>query len=171
MIDSVRCEVLNASYEPLHITSGKRALVLYLKGKAEILQEHASYMVITDNDVFPVPTQIRLFRMVKSRPTTRLPALLSQRNLFIRDRYTCQYCGRYKSELKGSEFLTRDHVIPRSRGGEDKWTNVVTACSKCNNKKADFLLEEIGMTLLKEPKTPTIFEIWSKSSSKRISNV
>lgn len=176
MIESVRCEVLNASYEPLSIISGRRGLVLYLKGKAEILSEHPSYEVRSDNDIHPIPTQVRLFTMVKGRPTTRTPAQLTNRNLFIRDRYTCQYCGRARGELKNSEFLTRDHVHPQDKGGPDIWGNVVTACNKCNNKKANLTLEELAMMGVPlrfvkgedwKPHKPTVFEIWSKSFSKK----
>lgn len=180
MIDSVRCEVLNASYEPLSITSGRRALVLCIRGKAEILQEHTSYAVETGTDIYPVPIQIRLFNMVKGRPTTRTPAQLTNRNLFIRDNHTCQYCGRHRNELKTKEFLTRDHVHPQDKGGADEWQNVVTACNRCNNKKANLTREELitlgtPMNFIRgedwKPYKPTIFEIWSKSFSKRIMNV
>lgn len=165
-IDHIRCEVLNASYDPLSIVSGRRALVLCLKGKATVLSEHSSAVMKTSSTEFKVPTQILLKDMVKSRPTTRVPAQLTQRNLFIRDKYTCQYCGRHKSELKATEFLTRDHIMPQEKGGKDTWTNIITACNKCNNKKANTLLKDSGMTLLKEPKVPTVFEIWSKTSSR-----
>ena len=175
MIDSVRCEVLNATYEPLTIVSGRRGLVLFLKGKAEILQEHTSYTVTSGDDIHPLPIQIRLYTMVKGRPSTRAPAQLNNRNLFIRDRFTCQYCGRRRGELKPKEFLTRDHIHPRDKGGKDEWGNVVTACNRCNNKKANFTLDELEksgtpMTLNCVPHKPTVFEIWSKSFSKRSFN-
>ena len=99
----------------------------------------------------------------------RTKALLTQRNLFIRDQYTCQYCGRTKQQIKHSEFLTRDHVIPRHMGGKDIWENVVTCCNSCNNKKAYHLLEDINMTLLTIPRAPTIFELWTRQQ-KRLTN-
>jgi len=68
--------------------------------------------------------------------------------------------------LKDGDFLTRDHVHPQSKGGKDAWTNVLTACNRCNNKKADFLLSEVNMKPLKEPVAPTVFEIWSKNNTK-----
>lgn len=79
---------------------------------------------------------------------------LSNRELFRRDRYLCAYCCKVFSEHR----LTRDHIVPTSRGGEDKWTNVVTACDRCNHKKDDKLLEEIGMELLYVPYTPNYAE-------------
>jgi 5-methylcytosine-specific restriction endonuclease McrA len=166
VIDSVRCEVLNASYDPLSIVSARRALNLCLKGKASVVEEHPELAISSGNDIWPIPTQIRLNYMVKSRP--RGNAQLTQRNLFVRDKSTCQYCGRHRSKFKQGEFLTRDHVHPQSKGGQDTWKNVVAACITCNNKKADYLLSEIDMKLLKEPFVPTVFEIISKARIERM---
>ncbi|MFM7189257.1 MAG: HNH endonuclease, partial [Microcystaceae cyanobacterium] len=113
--------VLNASYEPLNITSWRRAVVLLLKGKAEQL-EHNGQLIYTG---FPIPTVIRLRQYVKV-PYKEIP--LTRRNLLERDRHTCQYCN-----YKGEE-LTLDHVIPKSRGGGDTWENLVAACVRCNVK-------------------------------------
>jgi 5-methylcytosine-specific restriction endonuclease McrA len=167
MLENVKCEVLNASYEPLSITSARRALVLFIKGKAEIVQEHDTLIIVTGVDIYPVPVQIRLFKMVQGRNTARVPAILTQKNLFIRDGNCCQYCGRHKTELRTAEFMTRDHIVPKAKGGMDVWTNVVTACSKCNNKKADHRLEDTGMVILKPPKVPTIFEIIARTNKTR----
>ena len=166
MWESVRCVVLNASYEPLSIVSAKRGVVLCYEGKASVVEEHPTLVIHSPRDVWAVPTQIVLNRFVNARPTFRVPAQLTQRNLFTRDKYVCQYCGRHKSQLKDREFLTRDHVIPKDMGGRDRWDNVVTACSSCNNKKANRPLKETSLKLTKNPSTPTIFEIWSKASAK-----
>ena len=166
VLDQVRCTVLNASYEPLAVVSAKRGLILAIDGKAVVTQEHPEYVVHSSKDIWPVPTQIVLKEFVKSRSTHRVPAILTQRNLFLRDGYRCQYCLRHRSELKSHEFLTRDHIMPQSRNGKDEWKNVVTACSACNNRKADYTLDEIGMTLKKIPAQPTIFELWSRSGAK-----
>lgn len=166
MIDSVRCEVLNASYEPLSIVSARRGLNLCLLGRASVLTEHPTLFIQSADSIYPIPIQIRLNKMVNARRTTRATAQLTQRNLFVRDKYTCQYCGRHRSELKDGDFLTRDHVHPQSKGGKDAWTNVLTACNRCNNKKADYLLSEVNMKSLKEPVAPTVFEIWSKNNTK-----
>ena len=165
-LDTTRCVVLNATYEPITIVSSKRALILYLEGKAMIVEEHPDLVVRSPNQTFPVPTSIVLKHFVKGRMVFRTKALLTQRNLFIRDQYTCQYCGRYKQQLKSSEFLTRDHVLPRHIGGRDIWENVVTCCNSCNNKKAYHLLEDINMTLLKIPTAPTIFELWTRQQKR-----
>jgi 5-methylcytosine-specific restriction endonuclease McrA len=163
MLDQVRCTVLNASYEPLAVVSAKRGLILVIEGRATILQEHPDHVVHSPKDIWAVPTQIVLKDFVKSRSTHRVNAILTQRNLFLRDNHRCQYCLRHRSELKHHEFLTRDHVHPQSKGGKDKWENVVTACSSCNNKKADMLLEDTTLTLKKTPAIPTIFELWSRN--------
>ena len=165
-LDTTRCVVLNATYEPITIVSSKRALILYLEGKAMIVEEHPELVVRSPSQTFPVPTSIVLKHFVKGRMVFRTKALLTQRNLFIRDQYTCQYCGRNKQQLKSSEFLTRDHVMPRHIGGRDIWENVVTCCNSCNNKKAYHLLEDINMTLLKIPTAPTIFELWTRQQKR-----
>lgn len=166
MIDSVRCEVFNASYEPLAPVSVRRALNLLMKGKATILSEHESFCVHSGNDVHPVPVQIRLNYMVKGIRATKSPAVLTQRNLFVRDGHTCQYCLRHKSELEDGEILTRDHVHPKDLGGLDTWDNVVTACVKCNNRKANKPLASTGMTLHRKPFQPSRYEIWSRNKKK-----
>ncbi|MFM8004699.1 MAG: HNH endonuclease, partial [Dolichospermum sp.] len=107
--------VLNASYEPLNITSWRRATVLLMKGKAERLEYNGKFLY-TD---FPQPTVIRLRHYVRV-PYMEVP--LTRRNILHRDGHTCQYCG-YTGDK-----LTLDHVIPRSRGGGDTWENIVAAC-------------------------------------------
>jgi len=146
--------------------TSKRALLLFLEGKAIIVEEHPELVVRSPKQTFPVPLMIALVRYIKGRRVFRTPALLTQKNLFIRDAYTCQYCGRHKSAFRSTEFLTRDHVHPVAKGGRDIWENVVTSCSTCNNKKADKLLESTTMNLLKIPVVPTIFELWTKQQAK-----
>jgi 5-methylcytosine-specific restriction endonuclease McrA len=164
--ETTRCVVLNTTYEPITVVSSKRALILYLEGKAMILEEHPELVVRSPSQTFPVPTSIVLKHFVKGRIVFRTKALLTQRNLFIRDQYTCQYCGRNKQQIKHSEFMTRDHVIPRHLGGMDIWENVVTCCNSCNNKKAYHSLGDINMPLLTIPKAPTIFELWMRQQKK-----
>jgi 5-methylcytosine-specific restriction endonuclease McrA len=133
--------VLNASYEPLNITTWKRAVVLLLKGKAEQLEHNGQYIYTG----FPFPSVIRLRQYVRV-PYKEIP--LSRRNIFERDRHTCQYC-HYKGEQ-----LTLDHVIPRSRGGVDSWENLVAACVRCNIKKGNRTPKEASMILLSQPRKP-----------------
>lgn len=166
-LETTRCVVMNTTYEPITIVSSKRALILYLEGKAIIVEEHPELVVRSPNQIFPVPTSIVLKQFVKGRVAFRTKAMLTQRNLFIRDSYICQYCGRGRGDLKSPEFLTRDHVIPRHLGGLDVWENVVTSCNMCNNKKAYHTLDELNLKLLKKPLAPTIFELWARQLNKR----
>lgn len=140
--------VLNASYEAIHVCDVRRALKLLLKGVAQ--PEEVSDRVIRAATVsIPVPYVIRLSTYVRIPHRT---VKFNRRNVFLRDRYICQYCG---SSFSPSD-LTLDHVIPRSRGGETVWDNVVTACKACNHRKGDRTPREAGMFPIKPPKTPTI---------------
>lgn len=166
MIDGIRCVILNQSYEPLSVVSSKRGLILVIEGKATISEAHPTLQIRSVKEAWPLPTQIILNEYRRARPAHLVPAQLTQRNLFIRDKYKCQYCGREKGELSKNEFLTRDHVHPTTKGGRDHWPNVVTACNRCNNRKSDYTLEEAAeyhdMALLSTPRIPTVFEIWSR---------
>jgi 5-methylcytosine-specific restriction endonuclease McrA len=149
--------VLNASYEPLNITSWRRAIVLLLKGKAEQLEHNGKYVYCD----LPLPSVIRLRHYVKV-PYKEIT--LTRRNILERDRHTCQYCS-YRGER-----LTLDHVIPRSRGGGDNWENLVTACVPCNVKKGNRTPKEANMTLLTQPRQPyssLIFEIIKHTQGER----
>ena len=134
--------VLNASYEPLNITSWRRAMVMLLKGKAEGLEHDPRRPLRGD---LLLPTVIRLYQFVRV-PYRPLP--LTRRNLFQRDGHCCQYCGR------SAERLSVDHVLPRSRGGSDTWENVTTACLPCNVRKGNRTPREAGMTLARPPHRP-----------------
>jgi 5-methylcytosine-specific restriction endonuclease McrA len=164
--ESTRCVVLNSTYEPLDILSSKRAINLILKGKAMVVEEHPMHMICSESMAIRLPTTIVLKKYVKGRKVYTAHAALTQKNLFSRDNYTCQYCNRHKTQLKSFEFLTRDHIHPESKGGPDTWENLVTACSTCNNKKADYLLSEVSMKLLKTPTKPSVFELWMKNGKR-----
>ncbi len=137
-----RVLVLNASYQPLNLVNVKRAVVLVLKNKAEIIEEldarlHAERMSL------PYPTVIRLVYYVNAPYRS---VSLNRRAVFIRDGYTCQYCGARAESI--------DHVIPRSRGGKHVWENVVAACRRCNARKMNRLPSEAGLKLARKPKEP-----------------
>jgi 5-methylcytosine-specific restriction endonuclease McrA len=134
--------VLNASYEPLNITSWRRATVMVLKGKAEGL-EHDPTLCLRPGLQRPTVIRLRQFVRVPFRP---LP--LTRRNLFHRDGNCCQYCGSL------SERLSIDHVMPRSRGGAHAWENVTTACLRCNVHKGNRTPREAGMVLARQPRRP-----------------
>ncbi|MCB0044880.1 MAG: HNH endonuclease [Caldilineaceae bacterium] len=139
--------VLNASYEPLSLVSVRRAVVLLLREKAEML-EATQQMLRSHHSAIPVPLVIRLVHYVRL-PHRRVPATRSA--IMLRDAYTCQYCG----ETPGRNNLTVDHVLPRSRGGSHDWQNLTTACKRCNQKKGSLTPEEAGMALLRKPFEPS----------------
>jgi 5-methylcytosine-specific restriction endonuclease McrA len=136
--------VLNQNYQPLNICRVRRAVVLINYGKAEML-ENGTGFIHSASQSFPVPSVIRLAAMIK-RP--QRPRKLTRLEVFHRDQYTCQYCG------KQSHQLTLDHVIPRYRGGEHVWENVVSACIPCNRRKAGKTPAEAGMKLSRRPAPP-----------------
>jgi 5-methylcytosine-specific restriction endonuclease McrA len=137
--------VLNYSYEPLTICRARRALVLIHQGKAQMIENGVGF-IHTVSDIFPIPSVIRLGFMVQ-RPYRERK--LTRFEVFNRDRYTCQYCG------KETRQLTLDHVLPRFRGGKHTWENVVSACVSCNRRKAGRTPAEAGMKLIRQPARPT----------------
>jgi len=136
--------VLNANFEPLNVCGMRRAIGLIILDKAALV-ENGRGVIKTVDQTFPRPSIIRLQRMIK-RP--RPEVKLTRKEVFRRDNYTCQYCGRrYRN-------LTIDHVMPRHLGGKQSWENVVTACANCNHRKGGRTLHESGMQLRKEPIQP-----------------
>ena len=136
--------VLNLNYVPINVCTARRAIVLVGKGKAELLENHRGE-VHTVTSIYDVPSIIRLVYLVK-RPFA--PRKLSKKEIFLRDQYTCQYCG------KETQDLTLDHVVPRRQHGAHTWENVVAACSRCNLRKAGRTPTEASMKLLREPRAP-----------------
>ena len=163
----LHCVIFNSSHEPLAVVSAEEGLVLTLKGKAYLLECHPERKFRTVREEFPAPTSVILKEYRKTGGKYYGKAQLNQRNLLVRDDYTCQYCGRHTVDLKPGEYPTRDHVLPQSRGGQDIWTNVVLACSSCNHRKDNKTPEEADMQLLRQPKEPTVAEILGKRSRRR----
>lgn len=139
--------VLNATYEPLSLVSVRRALILLLREKAELV-EATERMLRSANTTFPEPLVIRLTRYVRLPHRTVPP---TRTTVMLRDAYTCQYCGA----TPGRHELTVDHVVPRSRGGTHTWENLVTACKPCNHRKGNRLPEEVHMSLRRKPYEPS----------------
>jgi 5-methylcytosine-specific restriction endonuclease McrA len=148
----VGCLALNASFEPLTMVPLRRALRLVLDGKAEIVEADPGRTVRSERLTLPRPAVIRLVKFV--HVPRRFRRQVTNTFLFARDRYRCQYCGRSQHDLRPREALTRDHLIPLSRGGTNDWSNVVTACSLCNTRKGNRMPEEIGMHPLVPPVEP-----------------
>ena len=136
--------VLNLNYVPINICTVRRAIIMLGKGKAELLENHRGQLR-TVSAVIDAPSIIRLGYLVK-RPF--LPRKLSKKEIFLRDRFTCQYCN------KKTQDLTLDHVIPRKQHGTHTWNNVVAACTRCNLRKAGRTPVEASMMLIKEPRPP-----------------
>ena len=154
------CLALNASFEPLTILPVRRALRLVIDRKAEILEVDETRVFRSERAELPCPVVIRLVRYV--HVPRKFRRQVTNTFLFARDGYSCQYCGRHRSELRGRDFLTRDHVVPISRGGANDWGNVVAACSPCNNRKGNRLPREVGMKLDRVPKEPNHVElVWA----------
>ncbi|MBI4300135.1 MAG: HNH endonuclease [Chloroflexi bacterium] len=136
--------VLNQNYQPLNVCTTRRAVVLLDRGKAEVL-EHNGGHIHTPTSMLPIPSVIRLVYMIKRpRPVVKL----TRREVFIRDNYMCQYCG------KETKDLTLDHVVPRHRGGPHVWENLVSACKPCNHRKAGRTPAEAKMKLFRLPEAP-----------------
>jgi 5-methylcytosine-specific restriction endonuclease McrA len=137
--------VLNASYEPLNVCTVRRAHVLVFKGKAEIVEEHERPLR-SATSTFKRPHVIRLLQYI--RVPRAVQRKISRRALFARDGWRCAYCG-------SAGRLTLDHIVPRSRGGDSVWENVVTSCAPCNMRKGNRLLHEVSMTLHTTPRAPS----------------
>ena len=137
--------LLNASEEVLRIIDWKRAIILLFTGKAEAPYNYnVNYTVETTSGKFSLPAAIKLTSYVRVPYVTARP---TRKNILKRDKSTCQYCGCQLNTNNASI----DHVHPRSRGGKHEWTNVVSACKKCNTKKGSRTPAEAQMPLLNEP--------------------
>lgn len=140
-----RVLLLNATFEPLTALPLRRAVVLIVCGKAEVVHGDPSGLLLHAATVaVPVPSVIRLSTYVRVPYRAKVP--LTRAGLMHRDRYRCAYCG--------GRAETIDHVVPRSRGGSHSWQNCVACCAKCNHRKADRLLSELGWTLRADPCVP-----------------
>ncbi len=145
-MNTSRVLVLNASYEPINVCTVRRAVVLILKERAEVL-EHATWSLHAETFTMARPVVIRLITYVRI-PRDAHSRKITRRAIFARDRWVCQYCGTERSSL------TIDHVIPRSKGGLSSWDNIVTCCAPCNRRKGDRLPKIAGMHPRHAPKPP-----------------
>ncbi len=148
-----RSLVLNATYEPICVVSSRRALVLVIEEKAELVHD-TGRRYHSERVAFPEPSVVRLAHYVRLPRTARIA--ITRRSVFARDGHRCQYCGGQAENI--------DHVTPRSRGGAHIWENVVAACRRCNALKEDRLLEETGFTLHRMPHAPRS-RVWLLAAS------
>lgn len=145
---SFRALILNSSYEPMKIVGWQKALILWFQGKVEVVEYH-NIFARSVSQSFRIPSVLRLKAYVK--PRSYGAVRFCRENVYIRDNFTCQYCGiRFHTK-----HLTLDHVIPASKSGPKSWTNVVAACRCCNQTKANRTPEHAQMPLLKKPEIPT----------------
>tara|TARA_B100001250_G_scaffold164409_1_gene141399 strand:+ start:3130 stop:3642 length:513 start_codon:yes stop_codon:yes gene_type:complete len=141
--NSHRTLILNSTFQPLSVASAKRSISLLLAKKINVIKE-SKYEIRSENKIIKIPKVALLTYYVKA-PYSRRVAL-NRSNIFIRDFYTCQYCGNNAESI--------DHIIPKSKGGEHEWSNVVACCKKCNLTKADKLLNQSILKLKKFPIKP-----------------
>ncbi len=137
--------ILNQDHTPLTVCSVRRAFLLIFLKKAELLDSVKDKKLSSISKTFPFPSVIKISRYIN---IPYKEVVLTKHNIFKRDGQRCQYCGSTRD-------LTLDHLIPRSKGGKSSWTNLVTACKKCNTKKGDYSLEKTGMKLVKAPERPS----------------
>lgn len=146
--------VLNNDYTPINVTTLSRGFKLVFKGKAEVVHFDSDRPIVSSFKSFRRPTTIRLLRYIYL-PYKKVP--LSRFSIYRRDGHACVYCG-------SKNRLTLDHVLPKSRGGKNSWTNLVTCCSPCNLQKGDKTPQEAGMKMSQEPYRPNYLEFIEKVS-------
>ncbi len=147
-VSSLRSLLLNSSYEPMRVVSWQKALILWFQDKVEILEYHTVFVRSVQRK-FQLPSVLRLKTYVKPRMAGAVR--FCRENVYIRDNFTCQYCG---DRISG-KLLTLDHVVPASQNGKKTWTNVVSACRECNQRKANRTPTTANMPLLSEPRAPS----------------
>jgi len=140
--------VLNNSYEPLQVLALRKAVKLLSKNRADVIKSLEGRHLVSCYNSMPMPSVIRLTQYVKY---SRKPVPYSKKNVLIRDRHVCQYCGQADSAM------TIDHVIPQCKGGENSWENTVACCKRCNTTKGDKSLAKSGFILKTKPRRPNTF--------------
>jgi 5-methylcytosine-specific restriction endonuclease McrA len=148
MIFGTRALLLNSSFEPMTVVNWQKAIILWFQGKVEVLEYHEIFARSVSHS-FKIPSVIRLKTYV--RPRSYGAVRFCRENVYIRDNFTCQYCGHRFAQKQ----LTLDHVVPASKMGPKSWTNVVAACKQCNQRKANRTPEGARMPLLKQPSIPS----------------
>lgn len=141
--------VLNSSFEPVNIVHWQKAIQLLFQGKVEVIEE-SNREIRTVSRTFRMPSVLRLVKFVPLANKKRTMVRFSRTNILLRDRFSCQYCGRKRS----SQELTLDHVVPAMQGGKRSWENIVTACIQCNQRKGGRTPLEAGMKLMSKPSQP-----------------
>lgn len=144
--------LLNADYTFLNFVDFKKALALMTKEKIEVIK-FSDKEIKTFSGSVKIPSIIKLVYLIKSIYKRKI--LYSKNNIYLRDGYTCVYCGNKFEKNQ----LTIDHIIPKSRGGKDSYLNCVTSCKSCNSKKSNKLIDELGLILKFKPYEPSLYDI------------
>ncbi len=144
------CILLNADYSFLNVVDWKRAMRLIANGKVQVLKYSETIIRSAEGIIIKIPAVMKLIKLVRALYRSRVP--FSKKNVLVRDRFKCAYCGNDK------EKLTIDHIIPKSRGGRTNFENCIACCRKCNNKKGDKTPGEAHMYIKVKPYQPTISE-------------
>lgn len=155
--------VLNNAFQPLGASTETDAVILIATGKAFALKSNPDRTYRSQYLEVPAPVIVVLGHFQEMKSFKIRSAQLTNAALFRRDNYTCQYCGRQRDNLKGRNKLTRDHILPKDKGGKDLWENVTTACATCNHRKDNRTLQEAKMKLLSPPSVPVTWSIRGKS--------
>ena len=145
-MDVMRTLLLDNKFYPLRVVNWQKAMILFITGRAEVVDEYEEIKIRSISMTFQLPKILRLL----TGHTSRREVKFNRPNVYWRDNYTCQYCAKNFSHKE----LTFDHVLPKSKGGPTTWENVVTCCQACNCKKGSRLLDECHMKLLKKPTKP-----------------
>lgn len=159
-----KCQVYDKKGRLLSPALSSDAIVWVDEGRAIIIQWYSDTTLRTINRVYQVPQAIILTHEVRPNRLRKDRVAVNNYNLFLRDDFTCQYCGRHKQDLRAGEKLTQDHILPRFHGGTNDWLNVTTACSTCNGRKGDKLYETCGLVLRSKPYRPLWLEIETKKN-------
>ncbi len=146
--------LINASYEPIHAVVWRRALKMFFLGKVEILEVYPGRVIRSVSTSLALPSVVRLKHYLR---LNRRPVRFSRMNIFIRDNFCCQYCGRRFDQRE----LTYDHVTPRSMNGHTDWDNIVTCCHTCNKRKGGRTPRQASMHLIRRPSMPTWYHFIS----------
>lgn len=149
LLSKHRALVLDNAYRPINTVNWFKALMMEEAGKVDVLVHYDEYALSSYREhQLPAVLRVRLF--VDIHEIARVS--LTRRNLMLRDKYTCQYCGSHRE-------LTVDHVVPLSKGGGNSWSNLVTACAGCNQRKGSNTLRQLGWKLRQEPREPSPYEV------------
>jgi len=162
----MRTVLTTADGIPLREIPTHEAILKLITGKVVSIENHPTRVFRSQHITIPAPIVVASLRFVKLPKHFYGSARLTNQNLFLRDNYTCGYCGKQMNNN-----LTRDHIVPTSRGGKDVWENVVTACIPCNNKKGDKLLKDTGMTLHIKPTVPQKLVLIKRKSIRSVNKL